>query len=114
MGKDKPEKKPREVPSGAAVFPTIPAELGIDPLLLAVLHAIVFLDGSTDAVVHPAAAQEAQSAIAEYLSRLSVPKINRLREDLNCLVEFAKQDHWPAGQIEFLNEFLTNYGPPRG
>ena len=45
-----------EVPEGAAVFPTIPAELGVDPLLLAVLHATVFLAGSDEAVVHPAAA----------------------------------------------------------
>ena len=34
-----------EVPEGAAVFPTIPAELGVHPLLLAVLHAVVFLEG---------------------------------------------------------------------
>ena len=32
-----------EVPEGAAVFPEIPAELGVHPLLLAVLHAVVFL-----------------------------------------------------------------------
>ena len=35
-----------ETPDGAAVFPLIPAELGVHPLLLAVLHAYVFLDGS--------------------------------------------------------------------
>src|SRR5436190_1337806 len=34
---DAPE--PRAVPEGAAVFPDIPAELGVDPLLLATLHA---------------------------------------------------------------------------
>ena len=48
-----------EVPEGAAVFPLIPPELGIDPLLLAVLHATVFLAGSTTEVVHTAAADEA-------------------------------------------------------
>ena len=37
------------VPDGAAVFPTIPAELGVNPLLLAVLHATIFLAGSDDA-----------------------------------------------------------------
>src|SRR5262249_1739625 len=38
------------VPEGAAVFPPIPEELGVDPLLLAVLHATVFLAGSGETV----------------------------------------------------------------
>src|SRR5438067_11782892 len=42
----------RGVPDGAAVFPLIPEELGVDPLLLAVLHAVVFFDGSEDGVGH--------------------------------------------------------------
>ena len=43
---DKPEQEEKEsasedgdVPEGAAVFPEIPAELGVNPLLLAVVHA---------------------------------------------------------------------------
>ena len=43
-----PTDEADEVPDGAAVFPLIPAELGVHPLLLAVLHAYVFLDGSDD------------------------------------------------------------------
>ena len=39
-----------EVPEGAAVFPPIPAELGVNPLLLATLHAAVFLSGSSEDV----------------------------------------------------------------
>ena len=45
-----------EVPEGAAVFPLIPPELGVNPLLLAVLHATVFLAGSDEKIVNPAAA----------------------------------------------------------
>ena len=56
-----------EVPEGAAVFPLIPAELGINPLLLAVLHAAVFLGGSTEDVIQPAAADEAFDLMAGYL-----------------------------------------------
>src|ERR1700731_4589492 len=48
-----------EVPEGAAVFPPIPPELGVHPLLLSVLHAVVFLSGSDDDIVNPAAAEEA-------------------------------------------------------
>ena len=40
---DEPEMD-EDVPEGAAVFPLIPAELNIHPLLLAMLHCVVFLE----------------------------------------------------------------------
>ena len=51
--------KPEETPEGAAVFPLIPEELGVHPLLLAALHAYVFLEGSEAKVLNPAVAEEA-------------------------------------------------------
>src|SRR5256885_14673884 len=69
-----------EVPDGAAIFPEIPAELGVHPLLLAVLHAYVFLDGSDAAVVNPEASSEAMEYLAVYLQRLSGPDLRRARE----------------------------------
>ena len=60
-----------EVPDGAAVFPEIPPELGVHPLLLAVLHVYVFLDGSDAGVVNPEASIEAMEFVALYLQRLT-------------------------------------------
>src|SRR5438046_265263 len=74
-----------EIPEGAAVLPSLPAELEVHPLLLAVLHAVVFLGGSTAAVVHPAAAGEALEYLATYLQRLHGPELERVRADLACL-----------------------------
>jgi hypothetical protein len=99
-----------EVPDGAAVFPLIPAELGIQPLLLAVLHAIVFLDGSDKKVVNPEAAAEAQDHIAAYLQRLIDRDLARVREDLEVLRTFAKQERWGKAEVQFLKEFLANFG----
>ncbi len=104
---DQPE---REVPAGAAVFPAIPAELGVHPLLLATLHAIVFLDGSEDDVVNPAAAEEALEYLATYLQRFSGPDLQRVREDIEVLLGFARQEKWPREQQEFLKGFLADYG----
>src|SRR5882672_9544795 len=71
MHDDTPEADPcgapGEVPEGAAVLPLIPKELGIHPLLLAVLHAVVFLDGSSEDVLNDAAANEALNYLATYL-----------------------------------------------
>src|SRR5262245_27818898 len=99
----------RQVPEGAAVFPLIPTELGVEPLLLAVLHAAVFLSGSDDEVVHPAAASEALEYIATYLQRLSGPQIERIREDLDVLTSFAKREGWPKEVVQFLKSFLADF-----
>lgn len=99
-----------QVPEGAAVFPLIPPELGVHPLFLAVLHALVFLDGSDDTVVDPAAADEALHYLATYLQRLSGPQLRQVREDLACLTTYAKQGKWPKQEVRFLKEFLTEFG----
>jgi hypothetical protein len=99
-----------DVPEGAAVFPVIPAELGVDPLLLAVIHATVFLAGSDPDVVHPAAADEAIGCLAEYLHRLDKDRLRRVREDLACLVEYARQQKWPKQDVLALKSFLRDYG----
>jgi hypothetical protein len=99
-----------EVPEGAAVFPLIPPELGVNPLLLAVLHATVFLSGSDDAIVHPAAADEAVQYLADYLQRLAGDDLRRVREDLACLTAFARQEKWPKQLVQYLKNFLSDYG----
>src|SRR3954469_24878213 len=97
-----PENTGPEVPEGAAVFPLIPKELGIHPLLLAVLHSIVFFDGSDVAVVNDAAANESLNYIAAYLQRLQGAELKRMREDMDCLIAFGKQEAWPKEEMEFL------------
>jgi hypothetical protein len=99
-----------EVPDGAAVFPVIPEELGVHPLLLAVLHAVVFFDGSSEDVVNDAAADEALNYIAAYLQRLQGPELKRIQEDVECLLSYARQEKWPTEEVEFLKSFLTDYG----
>src|SRR3954454_18464317 len=94
-----------QVPEGAAVFPLIPAELGVHPLLLATLHAVVFLSGSDDEVVHPDAAEEALEYLAGYLQRLEGPARDRVREDLLALRAFAAQEKWPKQLQQFLKTF---------
>jgi hypothetical protein len=100
----------RDVPEGAALLPLIPEELGVDPLLLALLHAVVFLSGSEDEVVEPDAAEETLEYVATYLQRLEEPKLQRLREDLLALVGFAKEQKWPKQEIRFLKDFLKEFG----
>jgi hypothetical protein len=105
---------PQEVPEGAAVFPLIPAELGVDPLLLAVVHATVFLAGSDESVVDPGAAEEAMHYVASYMQRLQGPALAKVREDMACLTAFARQEKWPKGMVRALQSFLDDYGVGTG
>ncbi len=99
-----------EVPAGAAVFPEIPAELGVNPLLLAVVHALVFLAGSDEDVVAPPAADEAVQAMANYLLRLEGKQLDSVREDMACLTNFARQSKWPKQLIRALKNLLSDCG----
>jgi hypothetical protein len=99
-----------QVPEGAAVLPLIPPELGVHPLLLAVLHAVVFLDGSDDDIVNADAATEAMEYLATYLQRLEGAELRRLREDLECLAAYARQQGWPKQMVRLFQEFLEDFG----
>ena len=100
----------REVPEGAAVFPLIPADLGVHPLLLGVVHAAVFLSGSSEEIVHPAAADEALDRLADYLQRIKGPDLNKVREDMNALTSLARQEKWPKELIQALMSMLDALG----
>jgi hypothetical protein len=100
----------RDVPEGAAVLPLIPPELGVHPLLLAALHALVFLDGSDDEVVDPEAAGEALEYMAGYFQRLQGDDLRRLREDVECLAAYARQQGWPKQTARFFKDFVKEYG----
>jgi hypothetical protein len=106
---DEPEDQPA-VPDGAAVFPNIPAELGVNPLLLAVLHATVFLAGSDDEIVHPDAAAESVEQMAEYVRRLDGALLRQVEEDMTCLIAYARQQKWPKQLILALKNFLSDMG----
>ena len=99
-----------EVPDGAALMPEIPVELNVHPLLLAVLHATVFLDGSEDEVVDPDAGAEAMEYMANYLQRLRGTELRRVQEDLQVLIAYARDQDWPKQQVRFFKEFLSSYG----
>ena len=100
----------QEAPDGAAVFPLIPPELGVHPLLLAALHAYVFLEGSDASVLNPAVAEEAMNYLVTYMQRLSGAELQRVREDMATLAGFARSEKWPKQHVRFLQEFLKENG----
>ena len=103
---DEPEDM---VPEGAAVFPLIPEELGVNPVLLATLHALVFLIGSSEEVLNPEAGEEALQYMITYLQRLKGTALNRVRADFEALKELARSENWP--EPEELRRKVKPQGP---
>ena len=96
-----------EVPEGTAIFPLIPAELGIHPLLLCVLHAVVFFDGSSEDVVNDAAADEALQYLAGYLQRLGgAGKAYLLGDYANATAEESELRDPYGGDVEGYRQTL--------
>jgi hypothetical protein len=103
-----------EVPEGAAILPPLPEELNIHPLLLAVLHAAVFIGGSDETIVHPLAGDEILEQLAGYLQRLSGSELERCRRDMEVLADFATQSGWDEEQVGFFRDFLRDFGVGEG
>ena len=103
-----------EVPEGAAVLPDVPPEVPVHPLLLATLQPLVFLIASEEKVVNPDAATLTLEIMLTYLQRLKGPQRNQVREDMACLLEFARQDGGGDGEMNVLQhvteQFFTDFG----
>jgi hypothetical protein len=100
-------KQSMDVPAGSALLPPIPPELEIQPLLLAVLHASIFLGGSDKELVHPTAAEEALDGMVAYLGRLNENERERLRLDIETLAAYGRQEKWGKAELRFLKDFQT-------
>ena len=103
-------KESEEVPEGAAVVPLIPEKAGVSPLFLAVFHALVFLEGSSEEIIDPSGADEAAHYLATYLQRLSGDELRRLKKDLKRLSDYARKQRWSADQQQLIDDFLEQYG----
>lgn len=100
-----------EEPEGVASLPEIPREFGIDPLLLAVLEAVVFLSGSDDTIVHPDAAESVLTRVIGTLARLDDKRRARVLEDLATLKGHVTGPQWPEGMADFLEQFAREISP---
>ena len=56
------------------------------------------------------AADEAMQYVVTYLHRLKGPPLKQLQEEMNCLLDFAKQQGWSKEQQRFIRSFLSDYG----
>ncbi len=94
----------------ACVMPTIPEELGIDPILSGLLHHAAFLELSADDTVDPDWAVEAMEHVGAYLQRLKGSRAQGIQEDLDKIADYGKRHGWHDDLVEFIDNFLRYSG----
>ena len=56
------------------------------------------------------AQQDRLAGLSTNVSHRVFPDLTRIREDIDCLIAFGKQEGWPREEMQFLQEFLKEYG----
>lgn len=101
---------PEDPGQGLATLPEIPAELGLDPVLAALLHCAAFLDLSADDVVDAEAATEVLEHVGLYIQQLSPERQEQVGEQLERLRQHAEKAGWSDDAIDFVDDFLYSCG----
>lgn len=92
------------------VMPLVPAELGIDPVLLCVLHCAAFLDLASVDLVDADAAGDVLENLESYVKRLSPERLTEIQRQLDVLEEWAENAGWPEELVDFVADFLYSCG----
>ena len=92
------------------MLPAVPDELGIDPVLLALLRSASFLDLSADEAVNAELAGEVLEHVGMYVQRLSDERLDDIQQQLETLEAYGIEQGWAAEQVEFVRDFLFNCG----
>jgi hypothetical protein len=104
----------QEDPSDGAdispMLPLIPTELGVDPLLAALLQCAAFLDLSADDLVDGESATEVLEHVGLYIQRLGSEELAQVADQLAELKEHGQKVGWSAPAIEFIDDFLYSCG----
>lgn len=93
-----------------AFLPVIPEELGIDPVLLGLLHTAAFLDLADDDSVDPEFAGDVLEHVGLYIQRLGPERASEIEAQLEKLGKHAADSGWPPHLREFVSDFLYNCG----
>ncbi|MSR31926.1 MAG: hypothetical protein EXR99_10515 [Gemmataceae bacterium] len=103
-----------DLPDGTCCFPYIEDETGINPLLLSLVQLVVFVAGSDKAIVNQEAAGPILDMVSDYMGRLGDLEVNKLKSEMNALIEQCRKDGWEKGHLEILHSFLDDIGAGAG
>jgi hypothetical protein len=97
-------------PNETTTMPIVPERLGVDPVLLAMLHLTALLDFADDDVVESQSANEALEFVEMYMQRLDTEQLEEVQAQLDRIEEYAAEEGWPEELTDFVRDFLYNCG----
>jgi hypothetical protein len=92
------------------IMPLVPPELGIDPILLALIHCAAFLDLASEQLVDPDSAGDVLENLELYVKRLEPTRLTEIQGQIEKLEEWADQSGWPEELVDFVADFLYSCG----
>jgi hypothetical protein len=109
---DDDDKREEKAESGLEdpIMPAVPPELGIDPILLALIHCAAFLDLASEDLVDPDSAGDVLENLELYIKRLEPARLSEIQAQLEKLEEWAEQSGWPEELVDFVADFLYSCG----
>lgn len=107
---DDTQENIRWVQKNIYLLPELPASLGIDPMLAALLHLTAFLELSGDDVIEPEDTVDVMDNIGLYLARLSPAQQQSVLAQVERVIEYAHRSDWDGDTTDFLTQFLDEVG----
>lgn len=92
------------------ITPLVPPELGIDPLLLGLIHCAAFLDLANDELVDSDVAADVLEGLEVYIQRLPPERLTEIQSQLERLEAYADESDWPEALVDFIADFLYSCG----
>ncbi len=98
------------VPVDAYHMPELPAELGVDPVLAALLHMACFMELSDEKSVEFNESMSTLEAMGYYLQRLPPNRVKEINAQLKWVAEYGKKHKWKKEALKFIPKLLENAG----
>jgi hypothetical protein len=98
------------VESGAFHIPVLPTDLGVDPILAALLHMACFMEFSDEKAVNFDESITAMETMGYYFQFLTPDRRSDVGAQLKLVAEYAENQKWKGETIEFISDLLKNSG----
>jgi len=92
------------------IMPLVPESLGVDPVLLALLHVASLLDFADDEAVDADMANAALERVEACMQRLDTDRLEAIQADLDRVEEYGAEHGWSEEMTDFVRDFLYNCG----
>ena len=98
------------VPVDVYHMPVLPPELGVDPILSALLHMACFMELSDERTVEFNESMVTLQVMGLYFQRLKPKQVKEITAQLKRVADYGKKQKWKKEALTFIRSLLKNAG----